>query len=205
VKSSGGVAVLGIGNLVHADDGVGIHAIGVLRLDPRVPQGVVLVDGGTQGLSLLPHIAGFSRLLVVDAVDAGQPAGSLMCFKGKSLDGLPGKPSVHQLGFADLMSAMFLMGDSPEEVVVLGVQPLSTAWVAELTAPVRDALHPLVDAVIAQLAIWSTQLMSADERIGFRRSSDNCSTESFRSLAAPPRTQKLCLPSGSGSIVTTSC
>jgi hydrogenase maturation protease len=75
------VAVLGIGNLVHADDGVGIHAIGVLRLDPRVPQGVVLVDGGTQGLSLLPHIAGFSRLLVVDAVDAGQPAGSLMCFK----------------------------------------------------------------------------------------------------------------------------
>jgi hydrogenase maturation protease len=149
------VAVLGIGNLVHADDGVGIHAISVLQRDPRVPPGVVLVDGGTQGLSLLPHIAGFSRLLVVDAVDAGQPAGSVMCFRGRALDGLPGKPSVHQLGFADLMSAMYLMGDSPCEVVVFGVQPLSTAWVADLTEPVRDALDPLVDAVIEQLAIWS--------------------------------------------------
>jgi hydrogenase maturation protease len=155
VTSSGGVAVLGLGNLVHADDGVGVHAIDLLQRDPRVPPGVVLLDGGTQGLSLLPHISGFPRLLVVDAVDAGEPPGALLCFKGKALDGLPGKASVHQLGFADLMVAMHLLGDSPEEIVVLGVQPLSTEWVADLTPPVRDALGPLVDAVIEQLQAWS--------------------------------------------------
>jgi hydrogenase maturation protease len=160
MKPVGTVAVLGIGNLVHADDGVGIHAINLLQTDPRVPPGVVLVDGGTLGLSLLPYIAGFSRLLVVDAVDAGQPAGSLVCFRGKALDGLPGKPSVHQLGFADLMSAMYLLGNPPEEVVVLGVQPLSTAWVAELTAPVQNALNSLVDAVLAQLQIWSAKSLN---------------------------------------------
>ena len=52
------------------------------------------------------------------------------------------------------MIALKLLGESPEEVVVLGVQPLSTEWSAELTAPVRDALPPLVDAVIEQLEIW---------------------------------------------------
>jgi hydrogenase maturation protease len=149
------VAVLGLGNLVHTDDGVGVHAIHHLQRDPRVPAGAVLLDGGTQGLSLLPHISGFPRLLVVDAVDAGVPAGTLLRFEGKALDGLPGKASVHQLGFADLMIALKLLGESPEEVVVLGVQPMSTEWGAELTPPVENALGPLLNAVIAQLESWA--------------------------------------------------
>jgi hydrogenase maturation protease len=153
--SSDAVAVLGLGNLVHTDDGVGVHAIHQLQRDPRVPASAVLLDGGTQGLSLLPHIFGYPRLLVVDAVDAGEPAGTLLRFEGKALDGLPGKPSVHQLGFADLMIAMKLLGESPEEVVVLGVQPMSTEWGAELTPLVQNALRPLLDAVIAQLKSWA--------------------------------------------------
>jgi hydrogenase maturation protease len=151
------IAVLGMGNLVHADDGVGIHAIHCLQRDPRVMPDVVLLDGGTQGLSLAAHIAGFQKLLVIDAVDAGQPPGTLVRYEGNALDGLPGKPSVHQLGFADLMIAMKLLDEQPPELVVLGVQPLSTEWSAELTAPVRDALPGLMDAVIAQLNIWNTQ------------------------------------------------
>ena len=83
------------------------------------------------------HIAGFQKLLVIDAVDAGQPPGALVRYEGNALAGLPGKPSVHQLGFADLMIAMKLLDESPPELVVLGVQPLSTEWSAELTAPVR--------------------------------------------------------------------
>lgn len=152
---SSGVAVLGLGNLVHMDDGIGVHAIQHLQRDSRVPARAVLLDGGTQGLSLLPHISGYPRLLVVDAVDAGEPAGTLMRFEGKALDGLPGKATVHQLGFADLMIAMKLLGDSPEEVVVLGVQPMSTEWGAELTPPVESALGPLIEAVIAQLESWA--------------------------------------------------
>jgi hydrogenase maturation protease len=106
-------------------------------------------------LNLIPHIWGFPRLLVIDAVDVGEAPGTVVRFEGGALDGLPGKPTVHQLGFADLMVAMKLLGDSPEEVVVLGVQPMSTDWGAELTAPVQNALAPLLDGVIAQLAVWS--------------------------------------------------
>lgn len=147
--------VLGLGNLLHSDDGLGVHAIDRLVKDPRVNPAVTLIDGGTQGLSLIPHISGFPRLLVIDAVDVGEPPGTLVRFEGKALDGLPGKATVHQLGFADLMVAMQLLGEPPEEVVVLGVQPMSTGWGTELTAPVQSALPALIEVVIAQLASWA--------------------------------------------------
>lgn len=149
------VAVVGLGNLVHTDDGVGVHVIQHLQGDPRVPPDVVLLDGGTQGLNLIPHVSGFPRLLVIDAVDVGEPPGTLVRFEGSALNGLPGKATVHQLGFADLMVAMQLLGDAPKDVVVLGVQPMSTDWGAELTNPVRSALPGLIGAVIAQLEVWS--------------------------------------------------
>jgi hydrogenase maturation protease len=147
--------VLGLGNLVHGDDGVGIHAVERLQKDRRVPASVVLMDGGTQGLNLIPHISGFQRLLVIDAVDAGKEPGTLIRLEGNALQTLPGKPSVHQLGFADLMIAMKLLGEPPEEVVVIGVQPQSTEWSAELTAPVHDSLDELLTVVLTQLESWT--------------------------------------------------
>lgn len=151
------ILVLGLGNLVHSDDGAGVHAIHRLQKDGRVPSDVVLIDGGTQGLSLLPHISGFQRMLVIDAIDAGEPPGTLLRLEGPALANMPGKPSVHQLGFADLMVAMNLLGDLPEEVVVLGVQPESTEWSAELSPPVARTMDALIDAAIGQLQYWQGQ------------------------------------------------
>jgi hydrogenase maturation protease len=156
-QTCNGVLVLGLGNLLFSDDGLGVHAIRGLEQDARVAAGVTLLDGGTQGLSLMPHLSGFPRLLVIDAVDVGEAPGTLVRFEGKALAGLPGKATVHQLGFADLMVAMNLLGESPEEVVVLGVQPMSTDWGAELTPPVQNTLHALLDVVIAQLESWANR------------------------------------------------
>jgi len=153
--------VLGLGNLVHSDDGAGIHAVQRMQTDARVPSDVVIIDGGTQGLSLLPHISGFERLLVIDAVDAGEPPGTLIRLEGRALADMPGNASVHPLGFSDLMVAMKLLGDLPAEVVVFGVQPMSTEWSAELTPPVEKALSPLIDSVVAQLEAWKTSLHPA--------------------------------------------
>jgi hydrogenase maturation protease len=146
--------VLGLGNLVHSDDGAGVHAIHRLQKDERVPADVVLIDGGTQGLSLLPHICGFRRMLVIDAIDAGEAPGTLLRLEGRALENMPGKPSVHQLGFADLMVTMKLLGDVPEEVVLLGVQPESTEWSVELSASVAKTMDSLIDAAIMQLHSW---------------------------------------------------
>jgi len=152
---TGAIGVLGLGNLVHRDDGVGVHAIQQLQRDERVPPGVMLLDGGTQGLSLIPHLSGLDRLIVIDAVDTGAAPGVVMRFANGALEGLPGKPSVHQLGFADLMVAMKLLGESPAEVVVFGVQPASVEWGAELTESAAKALDGLLDAVIGQLQSWA--------------------------------------------------
>jgi hydrogenase maturation protease len=136
--------VLGLGNLIHSDDGIGIHAVEKLRADPHFPPYVTLIDGGTQGLALLPYLSGFQRLLAIDAVDVGEKPGAIVRLEGPQLDRLPGKPSVHQLAFADLMIAMRLLGEKPDEVVLLGVQPQSTDWGVDLTEPVRAALNPLL-------------------------------------------------------------
>jgi hydrogenase maturation protease len=145
--------VLGLGNLVHTDDGLGVHAIESLMQDSRVPPHVVLMDGGTQGLSLLPHISAYRRILVIDAIDVGEKPGTLVRLEGKALQNLPGKASVHQLGFADLMVALELLGELPEEIMLFGVQPLSTEWGTELTPPVQQALELLPDLIVGQLEL----------------------------------------------------
>lgn len=154
--------VLGLGNLVHSDDGAGVHAIHRLQTDARVPGDVTLMDGGTLGLALLAHISGCRRLLVIDAVDAGEPPGTLLRLEGLALANMPGKASVHQMGFSDLMVAMRLLGDVPDEIVVLGVQPLSTEWSAELSPPVQKAMDALTEAVLAQLQSWQLTNCKSD-------------------------------------------
>ena len=148
--------ILGLGNLVHTDDGAGVHAIERLILDPRVPGSVRLIDGGTLGLGLISHLSGVERLLVIDAVDAGEVPGTVMRFEGEALKGLPGKASVHQLGFADLMVALELLGDRPRQVVLLGIQPESTEWGAELTPCIEAALSKVVNLAIAEVERWVT-------------------------------------------------
>jgi hydrogenase maturation protease len=149
-----GTIVLGLGNLVHRDDGAGVHAIHGLQREERIPPDVTLIDGGTQGLSLIPHICGVERLLVIDAIDASEPPGTLLRFEGLALRGMPGKATVHQLGFADLMVALELIGEPAGEVVLLGIQPESTDWGAELTPKVERALPALIDCVVEQLEAW---------------------------------------------------
>jgi hydrogenase maturation protease len=146
--------VLGLGNLVHSDDGVGVHAVQALQNDVRVPADVSVIDGGTHGLSLIAYLTGIERLLVLDAIDAGQSPGAIVRLEGDALKKWPGRPSVHQLSLADLFIALELLDASPRQVVVLGVQPQSTGWGAELTAPVHDSLARLLDLSIAQLEAW---------------------------------------------------
>ena len=113
------------------------------------------MDGGTLGMGLISHIAGFERVLVIDAVHAGEQPGTLIRLEGKAIENMPGKPSVHQLGFADLMISLRLLGETPPEVVVLGVEPKSTEWSTELTPPVEASLDKLTTLVIDQLRSWN--------------------------------------------------
>jgi len=143
--------VLGLGNTLHTDDGIGPQTIERLRSDPRVPEDVALIEGGTLGLELLTYIWDCSCLLVLDAVDVGQSPGTLVRMSSPELQTLPGKGSVHQLGVADLLVALRILANRTPEVVLLGVQPASTEWGTELSPAVAAVLPALVDAAIAEV------------------------------------------------------
>ena len=143
--------VLGLGNILHSDDGVGPQAIERLRDDPRVPEDVTLIEGGTLGLELLTYIWDCPYLLVLDAMDVGQPPGTLIRMAGQELQTLPGKGNVHQLGVADLLVALRVLAKQVPEVVLLGVQPANLEWGTELSPAVAAVMTELVDAALAEL------------------------------------------------------
>jgi hydrogenase maturation protease len=147
----GKTVVLGLGNLLHADDGAGAQAIKRLREDARVPGDVSLVEGGTLGLELLPYVWDCSRLIVIDAVDVGETPGTVVKMSGEELNSIPGKSSAHQLGVSDLLVALRMLAERQPQVVLLGVQPESTEWSTELSPPVAASLDSLVEAAIREL------------------------------------------------------
>jgi len=149
------IAVLGLGNLMRADDAVGMVVLQLMQADRRVPQSISLIEGGTLGLDLLYPLNGVTHLLAIDAVDLGAPPGTLLRFEGDEIADLPISKSVHLLGFSDLIGAMRLSGSAPEHIVVLGVQPERIEWGTRLTPIVDSAVAALVNSAIRQLRQWS--------------------------------------------------
>jgi hydrogenase maturation protease len=162
--------VLALGNPIRSDDGVGIVALRCLEEDPRVPGTVDLVEGGTKGLELVSYISGMSRLLVLDAVDVGAVAGTIVCIRGTELCTLPGNGNVHDLALADILNALRLLGQEPQETVLLGVQPGTTELGTSLSKSVESSLPHFVEAAIEQLCLWAScqavPLCDAEEPAG---------------------------------------
>jgi hydrogenase maturation protease len=148
------IVVIGVGNTILSDEGVGVHAARLLKSDPRVPACVTILDGGTLGLELIPYASDASRILILDAMNSGKAPGTLARMTGKDLLATPAGRSVHQLGVADLIAALFLVSSGPQEIVVFGVQPADTDWGTTLSQEVEAALVPLVDAAVGQIQLW---------------------------------------------------
>lgn len=151
------IVVLGLGNLIRSDDGVGIHAIHQLFRDRRIPESVELLDGGTLGLQLLPAIQDVTHLLVIDAINTGATPGTIVRFDISEIEPLPGTPSVHQIGFSDVLAALRLLEKFPEQMILVGIQPEETGWGERLSGTVQAALPALIEAAIDELHQWAPQ------------------------------------------------
>ncbi len=156
------IIILGLGNLIRSDDGVGIHAVHRLLKDHRIPEDVEVLDGGTLGLQLLPAIEEATHILAIDAIRAGATPGTVLRFDISDIAPLPGTPSVHQIGFADLLAALRLLEKFPEQMILLGVQPEETGWGDQLSATVAAALPALIEAAVSQLEEWVPRLVAAE-------------------------------------------
>jgi hydrogenase maturation protease len=149
-----GTVVIGLGNPLVGDDGLGLAALEQLRA--RGTGGdVELVDGGTWGLSLLPVIESAARVLLLDAIDAGAPPGTLHTLRRADLPRyLATRISPHEVDLQDVLALAELRGTLPQETVAIGLQPGRVETGCDLSDAVRNRLGDLVDAVEQQLAAW---------------------------------------------------
>lgn len=138
--------ILGIGNILMTDDGVGVHLARLLANDPQRPTHVKCLDGGTLGYLLTGQIEEMSNLIVIDAAQLNSPPGTVTVFENEAMDQYlnthPNR-SVHEVGLADLMTMALLSNHLPRRRALIAVQPRETGWGTELSAEVSDAI-PLV-------------------------------------------------------------
>ncbi len=119
------VLVLGIGNLLWADEGFGVRCVESLAAQYEMPESVLWLDGGTQGLYLLPYLQQVRRLIVFDAIDYGLRPGTMRLVENGEVPRFMGakKMSLHQTGFQEVIAAAELTGRCPAEMLLIGIQP----------------------------------------------------------------------------------
>jgi len=147
------VVVLGVGNTIRADEGIGVRVVEALERDYALPEGVTAIDGGTSSMEMLEALSDLDFLLVVDAVNNGQAPGSLVRLAGDEVPVFFRRNlSPHGIGLSDVLAALEFMDKSPRETLVLGLQPVSMELSLELTAEAAARVPELVAQVVAELA-----------------------------------------------------
>ena len=147
-----GVLVLGLGNVLLGDDGLGAAAVARLERNYRIPPGVHLEDGGTLGMSLLGLLAESDRVILVDAVRTVSPPGTLVRIDGEEvMDAVRDRLSPHQVGVADLLDAARLIGRYPDSVTLLGLVPETIDLSVVRSDAVEVKLDELVEAIVREV------------------------------------------------------
>lgn len=159
MSADGKVLVLGLGNRLLSDDGIGVHVVEALHergLGGENDSAVLLQDGGTFGLSLLPDIEDASALIVVDAAMFGGAPGELRVFEGEAMDAQlsSAKSSVHEVALSDLIGAAKFTGRLPERRALVGIAPRTTEWGLAPTTEIAAALPAACAAIEALVERW---------------------------------------------------
>jgi len=149
--------ILGIGNVLWADEGFGVRAVEALHARFSFSEDVRIMDGGTQGIFLLPWVRNANRLLIFDAIDFGLPPATLKLIRGDDVPRYMGakKVSMHQAGFQEVLSSAELSGDLPGEIALIGVQPeLLDDYGGSLRDSIKAQIEPAVDEACRVLRGW---------------------------------------------------
>lgn len=155
------ILVMGLGNLVMGDDGLGGRVISELEKRYRPNSRVSLLDGGTLGLDLLPRLEGIDQLLIIDALQMGAPPGTIFRLEGDEVPrAFANKLSVHQMGLQDLLAVAELQGHLPQQLVVIGAQADTIEMSMDFSPPITAAFEDVITAVLDELAAWGQPLVA---------------------------------------------
>ncbi len=146
------ILVLGIGNVLLSDEGVGVMAVAELQKRYRMPADVELLDGGTAGFELLTYIRDKTHLIIIDALKSGHSPGAVIRLAGAAVpSAFVTRISPHQLGLSDVLAAARLNGEMPANLVLFGVEPKSLDTGCTLSKEVSAAFEELLSRVINEL------------------------------------------------------
>jgi hydrogenase maturation protease len=187
-EASFGALVLGIGNVLWADEGFGVRAVEALHDAYAFPPEVRLVDGGTQGLYLLNAVMATPRLIIFDAIDYGLPAGTLKVFRDAEVPAWGAvKMSMHQTGFQELLALAKLRDRCPASMLLVGVQPED---ISDFGGSLRDCVRARIPEAIAiaaaQLADWGAPPLRRTAPPTERLNAPSLALESYESLRPAP-------------------
>ncbi|MFG1296236.1 HyaD/HybD family hydrogenase maturation endopeptidase [Xanthobacter variabilis] len=166
------ILVLGIGNILWADEGFGVRVLEALDRDYVFPENVTLLDGGTQGLYLLPYLEETDGLVIVDAVDYGLPPGTLHVLVDQEVPKVLAarKVSLHQTGFQEILGLLALRERVPSRIVLVGVQPevlddYGGGLTETVAAQVDTAAARVVKVLTADFNTWITRREASDDTL----------------------------------------
>ena len=146
------VVVLGLGNILLEDEGLGVRAVERLEREYAMPPGVEVIDGGTTGMGLLDQVGCREHLVIIDAIRAEGPPGRIVRLADDEVPVYLGrKVTPHQVGLADVLATLALTGESPGHVTLLGQVPSSLELTLDLSEPLRAAQEALIEAVVREL------------------------------------------------------
>ena len=158
-RDSGRISVLGIGNILLSDEGVGVHAVNAIKKRYAFTPEIEILDGGTMGLDLLPVFQTQDKIIIIDAVDFKKEPGHVGAIEGNKIPTvLNTKLSVHHIGFSDLLYAAKLTRDIPPEVYLVGIQPKSLDVSLEMTDEIRTRLDDVIDLALQKLREWDVKV-----------------------------------------------
>jgi hydrogenase maturation protease len=153
---AGRIVLLGLGNILLSDEGVGVHAINTIKDRYSFFPQIDIIDGGTMGLDLLPLFQARDRILIIDAVDFGKAAGTIGMLRDDAIPSvLNPKLSVHHIGVADLLFTARLTRTIPPSVCLIGIQPKSLEVGLAMTDEIRSQIESIIELAIKILAEWS--------------------------------------------------
>ncbi|MGB9716812.1 MAG: HyaD/HybD family hydrogenase maturation endopeptidase [Thermodesulfovibrionales bacterium] len=145
------ILILGIGNILLKDEGVGVHVVNKIK-EMNLPDNVEVIDGGTAGLDLTDFIANRKKVIVIDTVKAGDKPGTIYRLTEKNLrTGPRAIMSFHEIDFLDALYMSEIMGEKPEEVVVIGIEPKDMSDGLDLSPEIEERIPIIINVVLREI------------------------------------------------------
>ena len=144
------IVVIGVGNLLLEDEGIGIHIVKALQ-EMNLPPDVQIIDGGTSP-DLIAYTEAGDKLIIIDAAKAGGEPGTVYRFLPKDLSGKNGTlVSAHELGVEQNLKLMSLMGNEPREIVIIGIEPKEMEWRTELSTDLQQKVPEIIRVILEEI------------------------------------------------------